>query len=280
MWLAAVATAGVVVLIGVFLVSESWLALRDVGLAHVVGDDSWFPLEGRFGMLPMLFASAAVMVGATIVASPIAVGTAIFADSYAPRSLRSMMQIVLELLAGVPSVVFGLWGLVVLVPLINRVEPPGASLLAGVVILSMMIVPTIALFAHAALRGVSQEERRHAAATGLSRWGTLRAVVLPQAWQGIVTGILLGAARAVGETMAVLMVCGNVATMPGSVFDPVRTLTANIALEMAYATGQHRSLLFLSGLLLVLTVAVVLLLTAVINSGKRIPIRAADATWQ
>ena len=156
----------------------------------------------------------------------------------------------IELLAGIPSVVYGFWGLVTLVPLIARVRPPGPSLLAGILILTIMILPTITLMAHAALAGVPKHYLQGAAALGLSRWATIRGVVFPAARSGLFTGVILETGRAIGETMAILMVCGNVVRTPHSLFDPIRTLTANIALEMGFALGDHRSALFVSGLLL------------------------------
>jgi len=154
--------------------------------------------------------------------------------------------------------VYGFWGLTTLAPLIGRLHPPGTSLITGIFILTLMVLPTVALTAEAALAGVPESYLRGAAALGLSRWGMIRGIAIPAAKRGIIAGILLAAGRAAGETMAVLMVCGNVVQRPHSLFDPVRTLTANIALEMAYALGDHRSALFVSGLVLMcLTLALV-----------------------
>ncbi|MGR9108666.1 MAG: PstC family ABC transporter permease, partial [Gammaproteobacteria bacterium] len=150
--------------------------------------------------------------------------------------------------------VYGLWGLTTVASWIGRLSPPGTSLLAGIFILALMILPTIALTSEAALAAVPGDYLRGAAALGLSRWATIRRVALPAAGSAIASGVLLAAARAMGETMAVLMVCGNVAQYPRSLFDSVRTLTANIALEMAYAMDYHRAALFVSGLLLMLLV--------------------------
>lgn len=158
----------------------------------------------------------------------------------------------METLAGIPSVVYGLWGLMVLVPAIARIGPPGQSVLAGVLVLALMILPTIALVSDAALGAVPETHLRGAAAAGLSRWAIVRSIALPSARSGILTGTLLGTGRALGETMAVVMVTGNVVQVPDSLLAPVRTLTANIALEMAYATDAHRAALFVSGLVLAL----------------------------
>jgi phosphate transport system permease protein len=174
-----------------------------------------------------------------------------FCQYYAPAPLAGTYRRLVELLAGIPSVVYGFWGLVVLVPIIRGWAPPGPSLLAGILVLTIMVLPTIALFADAALANVPREELRAAAAVGLGRWGTLRGVVFPHARAGLVTGVILQTGRAIGETMAILMVCGNIVKMPGHIADPIRTLTSNIALELGYAVDDHRSALFVSGLLLV-----------------------------
>jgi phosphate transport system permease protein len=252
--LAAGAGAVLLLVIG-FLVFESVDVLRAVGPTRLLGDRSWHPTEGQYGMGPMVLGSLYAMGGAVLLATPLGVLSAVFCLHYAPPRLAGPYRRLVELLAGVPSVVYGFWGLVVLVPLIGRLSPPGASLLAGVLILTLMIIPTIALLSHAALAAVPREQLHGAAALGLSRAAVIARVALPSARAGVLTAVLLAAGRAIGETMAVLMVAGNVVQVPKSVFDPVRTLTANIALEMAYAMGEHRSALFASGLILAVIVA-------------------------
>ena len=168
-------------------------------------------------------------------------------------------------MAGIPSVVYGFWGLVVLVPMINRLHPPGTSLLAGIAILTLMILPTIALVADAAFAEIPQEYLLGAKAMGLSASGTILHIVIPTAKSGLLIGVILETGRAIGETMAVLMVCGNVVQTPDSIFDPIRTLTANIALEMAYALGNHRSALFVSGLLLLIMIIVLAIATELVD---------------
>lgn len=202
----------------------------------------------------MVAGSLAVTAGASFAALPIALASAFFCRFYAPTMLATLYRRLVELLVGIPSVVFGFWGLISLTPHIAALEPPGPSLLAGIVVLAMMILPTMMLLSDAAMADVPHQHLQAAAALGLGRWTTLRHVVLPVCRPGLATGWILGTARAVGETMAVVMVCGNVIQVPGSVFDPVRTLTANIALEMGYALGDHRSALFASGLVLLLLV--------------------------
>lgn len=258
-WLrgSAAVSAAVVVFIGLFVLREAWPGVREVGLSRFIEDDGWYPTaaSARYGMLPMVAASLWLMVGAVLLATPLGVGSALFCRYYAPRKVAAVYRRIVELLAGIPSVVYGFWGLVTLVPLIARWEPPGSSLLAGVLILAVMVLPTVALLSEAALASVPGSFERGAEALGLGRWATLRRVVLPAARPGIVTAVLLASGRAIGETMAVLMVCGNVVRMPGSVFDPVRALTSNIALEMAYAMQDHRAVLFVSGAVLLAVVA-------------------------
>ncbi|AOW98962.1 phosphate ABC transporter permease subunit PstC [Moorena producens PAL-8-15-08-1] len=256
----AVVAGAIVVLIVVFLITEALPVLGQVGLLPFFTDPSWHPAETLYNFTPMLWGSLLVTAGAMVVATPLGILSAVFCQYYAPPPIAGLYRRLIELLAGMPSVVYGFWGLVELVPLIGRFQPPGASLLAGIAILTLMILPTIALSADASFAKVPPEYLQGSAALGLSRWATVRGVVFPAAKSGLFTGLILGTGRAIGETMAVLMVCGNVVQTPKSLFEPMRTLTANIALEMAYAMGNHRSALFVSGLLLM---AIILVLVAI-----------------
>lgn len=254
--LLAAGAALILLLVLTFLVREAWPVLSGGGWLRFFNDGSWYPLEGLFGLAPMLWATLAAALGAILLAAPIGLAGAIFTQFFAPPQVAKLYRIMLALLAGIPSVVYGLWGLTVLVPLIARWQPPGASLLAAILILALMIVPTVALTSLAALKAVPRSLLHGAAALGLTRKGTVLGVAVPAARIGILSGILLAIARALGETMAVLMVAGNVVQNPTGLFEPVRVLTANIALEMAYATDDHRAGLFASGLLLTLLVLV------------------------
>lgn len=242
LWLlrgAAAIAGAIVLLIVTFLVMEALPVLRHVGLARFFTDPSWHPAEGFYNLTPMLWGTLFAMVGSVLIATPLGILSAVFCRYYAPSAVARPYRKLIELLAGIPSVVYGFWGLVVLVPLIGSIHPPGPSLLAGIVILVIMILSTIALVADASLTNVPQLYVRGATALGLSRWGTIRGVVFPAAKSGLFTGVILETGRAIGETMAIPMVCGNVVQTPHSLFDPIRTLTANIALEMAYALGDH-----------------------------------------
>ena len=248
-------TASILGLIVLFIFKETLPAISNPGLTRFVTDESWHPLENQFGMLPMLWATLACTLLAVLIATPLGVGAALYCQYFAPRALVRPYRGVLTLLAGIPSVVFGFWGLTVLVPLIARVEPPGASLLAASLILAIMILPTVALMSEAALIAVPTSYPTAAAALGLSQSATILKVLLPAAKSGVIAAVILATARALGETMAVLMVSGNVVQTPTSLFAPIRTLTANIALEMAYASPFHRASLFVSGLVLTVVIA-------------------------
>lgn len=250
-----------------FLVSESWPVLNAGGWRVFLADGVWYPLEGRFGLLSMVWATLATAVGALLLAAPLGVAGAIFQCFYAPPAVAKLYRSVLALLAGIPSVVYGLWGLTVLVPLIARWAPPGASLVAAILILALMVLPTVTLTSATALGAVPRSLLQGAAALGMTRRGIILGVAVPAARDGMLAGMLLAALRALGETMAVLMVAGNVVRNPTDLFEPVRVLTANIALEMAYATGAHRAGLFASGLLL--TVIVLLLAWLAARAGGR-----------
>jgi len=259
---ASVLASSIVLLIVYFLLAESLPALRRIGIARFVTDGDWLPStaegENQYRLVPMLAATLLSTLGAVLIAAPAGLLSAVFCHFYAPKALATFQRRIVELLAGIPSVVYGFWGLVTLVPILQRFAPPGQNLLAGILVLTLMILPTIAMLASATLATIPQAHLQGAAALGLSRWTTLRGVVLPEAAPGLLIALLLGTMRAVGETMAVLMVCGNVVQIPTSLSDPVRTLTANIALEMGYATSEHRSVLFVSGLALMALVVLLI----------------------
>lgn len=258
----------IVLLIVVFLTMEALPALHHVGPLRFVTDPSWHPAEGFYNLTPMLWGTLLAMAGSVLIATPLGIFSAVFCHYYAPLALASLYRRLIELLAGIPSVVYGFWGLVVLVPLIGEMHPPGPSLLAGILILTIMILPTIALMADASLANVPQHYLRGAAALGLPRWATIRGVAFPAAKSGLFTGVILETGRAIGETMAILMVCGNVVQTPASIFDPIRTLTANIALEMAYALGDHRAALFVSGLVLMAMIVALAIAAEWISRGR------------
>ncbi|GIW72048.1 MAG: phosphate transport system permease protein [Planctomycetota bacterium] len=263
----AALAGGLVVLVLAFVLAEALPLLLRVGGGRLFTDASWQPTAGRFGIGPLVWGTLLVAGGAVALAAPLGIASAVFVHFYAPQALVRPYRRAVELLAGIPSVVYGLWALVVLVPLLARLRPPGTCLLAGMLVLAVMVLPTVALFADASLARLPPELWRGAAALGLGRWATVRAVALPAARAGLAAGVLLAAVRAVGETMAVLMVCGNVIAVPADGLAPVRALTAHIALEMGYAAGEHRAALFATGLVLLAMVGA--LVGAVHLFGRR-----------
>ena len=195
----------------------------------------------------------------------------------APTRVARMQRALVEVLAGIPSVVYGLWGLVVLVPLIGGGTHSGQGFLAATVVLALMLLPTITLSTEAALLAVPAELLHGAAALGLGPVARARRVALPAARRGVIAGLVLAAGRAIGETMAVLMVAGNVVAWPKGLREPLRTLTGNIALEMGYATESHRSVLFVAGLVLMLGVALLLTLVNLLGGVRPSPHRTGGA---
>ncbi len=255
----AVLSAAIILLILGFLLRESLPALRDLGLVRFFTDSSWHPLSGEYNLTPMVVATLVTSLGAIILATPLGIASAVFAHFYAPSILVSWHRRLIELLAGIPSVVFGLWGLVVLAPLVAQLGGSGHNLLTATIVLGLMVLPTVALLSDAAIASVPREWIQGAAALGLHRWAIVTKVVLPNARSGIASGVILALTRAMGETMAVLMLAGNIVEMPKSILSPGRTLNANIALELGYASASHRSVLFVSGLMLLLVVSVIVI---------------------
>lgn len=256
-------TASLVLFIIGFLAWQAWPALEQVGLSRLVSDSEWLPTSEpfpRYQILPMLVGSLLVALGAILWSAPVGILTALFSEMYTSGWMAVAIRRIIELLAGVPSVVFGFWGLVSVVPVIGYWQSPGQSLLAGIIVLGVMILPTVMLTSRSALSSIPESQILAAKSLGMTRLGIIRAVVIPYATRGIIAGCLLGFARAIGETMAVMMVCGNLVQFPQSVFDPMRTITANIALEMSYAGDLHRSVLFATGLILLLTIIGIMLL--------------------
>jgi phosphate transport system permease protein len=241
---ALVASAGVLLIAG-FVVLEGWRMLP------ALFGPVWNPDDGQYGALALLGGSVGTTVGALLLAVPAGMGMALFLTEVAPPWVGMLVRPVLQALAGVPSVVYGFVGLSLVVPMIRRTfGGPGLSLMAGAVVLGVMVLPTIAAVGENALRALPPEYREGALALGATPWQAVRRVILPAARSGLMTAVVLGFGRALGETMAVLMVTGNVAMLPKSPLSPVRTLTGNVALEMGYAVGQHRAALFAAGALL------------------------------
>jgi phosphate transport system permease protein len=266
--ISAFASVAIVVLIGLFILREALPAFREIGVWKLLTGTEWRPGQNLFGLLSMIAGSGLVTLGAIVLGLPLALGCGIFMAEIAPAWIRGIVKPSIELLAGIPSVIFGLFGMVVLVPLVRGIDYPGNAgfgLLSASIVLAVMILPTIASVSEVAIRSVPDEYRQGALALGSTRWETIRKVILPAARSGILSAVVLGLGRAVGETIAMIMVIGNSVMMPtaaggdplGIFLSRARTLTGNIAVEMNYATGLHSQALFATGVILFLLIMVI-----------------------
>ncbi|MFI3245517.1 MAG: phosphate ABC transporter permease subunit PstC [Ferrimonas sp.] len=244
-------------IIGFFLIKESIAAVEYAGVSGMIFGMEWLP-PALYGIAPMIVGTLMSTAMAIVIGVPVGLLTAIFLAEIAPPVVARYMRPAIELLAGIPSVVYGFFGLVVIVPLIEQVfgVPSGATVLAGSVVLSVMILPTVIAVSDTSIRALPKQYKEGSLALGASHIYTIFKVLLPAARSGILTGIILGIARAIGETMAIIMVMGNAPAMPHSVLESARSLTANIALEMSYATGVHASALYATGVVLLLFVMI------------------------
>ena len=237
-----------------FFILQSGLALIvRVGLVDFLGGTVWAPTasEAQFGIFPMIVGSIWLTFGALLIGVPLGLAVAVFQVELAPPWLASLLRPTIQLLAGIPSVIYGFIGLTLLAPLVrNTLGGPGLSVLTGAIVLGVMILPSVIAVSEDALRAVPAPIRDGATALGATHWQMIRGVLIPTARSGIVAGVVLGMGRALGETMAVIMMIGNALTMPRSPLDSATTLTSNIALELAYASGAHREALFATGVVL------------------------------
>ncbi len=250
-FLSATVAIVAVAAITIFIFVSGVPAIGKIGLFDFVFGQKWKPSADIYGIFPMIIGSLAATGGAILVGVPMGVFTAIFMAEIAPDTLSRLIRPAIELLAGIPSVVYGFWGLVVLVPLIDKIWGGGGnSLLAAIVILTIMILPTIVNVSEAALRAVPKSYGQGSLALGASKIETIFRVKIPAAKSGVLAAVVLGIGRAIGETMAVILVAGNTPMIPGALTDRIRTMTANIAMEMGYAFGLHQEALFATGVIL------------------------------
>jgi phosphate ABC transporter permease protein PstC len=239
------------VLITVFIFKEGLPIVLKTGVRGFFLSSDWDPKNGLFGIASMIAGSLAVTACAMTIGAVFGLGLAIVLTQFCPPDLAAVLKPVVELLAGIPSVVYGFMGVVTIVPLIRTyLGGPGLSVLAASIVLGIMVLPTVTSISIDALRAVPRSYWEGSIALGATEWQTTYMVMLKAARSGILAAVILGMGRAVGETMAVIMVAGNALEVPHSLLDPVRTLTSNIALEMGYASGQHREALFATGVTL------------------------------
>lgn len=230
----------------------------------------WVPSSESFGIAPMIVASILATLGALIIGIPIGILTAVFIAEIAPKKIGKIISTAVELLAGIPSVLYGVFGLAIIVPWIQNTfnQPKGQSLLAVMIVLAIMMLPTIVTVSETSIRAVPKSYKEGSLALGTSHIETTFKVVVPAAKSGILAGVVLGVGRAIGETMAIILVAGNSPIIPTSVFSGVRPLTTNIALEMGYAYGTHQEMLFATGIVLFIFILLLNLLLSKLSNKE------------
>jgi len=253
-----------------FIFFEGSPLIIKYGIKNFLFGMDWYPSEKSFGILPMIVGSIEVTAGALIVGIPLGLACSVCLTEFSSKRIRQILKPVIELLAGIPSVVYGFIGVVILVPFIrDNFGGPGLSVLAASIVLGIMILPTIISISIDSLLAVPVTYREGSIALGATKWQTTVMVMLPAARSGIITSIILGMGRAIGETMAVIMIAGNAINIPHSILDPVRTLTSNIALEVGYATGEHRQALFATGVVLFIIIMILNVIANVMSRKRK-----------
>lgn len=268
-FLTALVSIAAVILICIFLFASGIPAIKEIGVFKFLLGTRWKPANNLYGILPMIVGSLYVTAGALIIGVPIGILTAVFMARFAPKSIYAPLKAAVNLMAGIPSVVYGFFGLVVLVPFIREAfGGRGMSVLTASVLLGLMILPTIISVSETSIRAVPESYYEGGLALGASHERSVFFTVLPAAKSGIFAGVVLGIGRAVGETMAVMMVAGNQAVIPDSMLSGVRTLTTNIVLEMGYSTDLHREALI--GTAVVLFVFILIINLSLSLWGRRV----------
>lgn len=269
-FIAACASVLAVALICLFLFVNGIPAMREIGIFKFLLGTMWKPGNNIYGILPMIMGSIYVTAGAILIGVPIGILTSVFMASYCPKKVYRFFKSAIDLLAGIPSVVYGFFGLMMLVPLIRDLfhKGNGSSILSASILLGIMILPTIIGVTESAIRAVPSNYYEGSLALGATKERSLFFVVLPAAKSGLIAGVVLGIGRAIGETMAVVMVAGNQARMPAGILRGVRTMTSNIVLEMGYAADLHREALIATGVVLFVFILIIDFCVARLNKGE------------
>lgn len=255
-----------VAMICVFLFANGIPAIGKIGVFQFLAGEKWKPGNDLYGILPMILGSIYVTAGAVIIGVPIGILTAVFMSKFCPRRIYKVVKPAIDLLAGIPSVVYGFFGMVVIVPVVSQLfGGSGKSMLTASILLGIMILPTIIGVSESAINAVPSSYYEGSLALGASHERSVFFATLPAAKSGILAGVILGVGRAIGETMAVIMVAGNQARMPKGILEGVRTMTANIVLEMGYATDLHREALIATAVVLFVFILVINLSFSIIS---------------
>ena len=245
-----------------FIITESIPAIKEIGMINFILGSVWKPEANQYGILPMIISTIILVVTTLIIAIPLSLGCSIFITQYSNKYLNKIMIPALETLTGIPSVVYGFFGLIVISPIVRTyLGGEGFNFITASIILSIMIMPTIITLSCDSLNAIGQSYKESSLALGATKWQTIKNVLLPLASPGILTGIILAIGRIIGESIAVIMIAGNVAQIPDSLTSPFRSLTSNIALEMGYAIDLHYDALFLTGTVLLIVMLFLIMLT-------------------
>ena len=259
-----------VALICIFLFANGIPAMTKIGFFDFIFGRKWKPSNEVFGIFPMIIGSIYITAGAVIIGVPIGILTAVFLARFCPEKLYKIIKPAVDLLAGIPSVVYGFFGLCVIVPFVRKhIGGDGNSILTASILLGFMILPTIINVSESSIRAVPEKYYQGALALGATHERSVFCTVVPAAKSGIMAGIVLGIGRAIGETMAVIMVAGNQARMPKGILEGIRTMTSNIVMEMGYATDLHREALIATGVVLFVFILIINTLFSILKNKDK-----------
>ena len=259
-----------VALICIFLFANGIPAMTKIGFFDFIFGQKWKPSNEVFGIFPMIIGSIYITAGAVIIGVPIGILTAVYLARFCPEKLYKIIKPAVDLLAGIPSVVYGFFGLCVIVPFVrNHIGGDGNSILTASILLGFMILPTIINVSESSIRAVPEKYYQGALALGATHERSVFCTVVPAAKSGIMAGIVLGIGRAIGETMAVIMVAGNQARMPKGILEGIRTMTSNIVMEMGYATDLHREALIATGVVLFVFILIINTLFSILKNKDK-----------
>ena len=268
--LAACISVAAVALICIFLFANGIPAMSKIGFLDFITGTEWAPSNDVYGIFPMIIGSLYVTAGAILVGVPIGILSAVFMAKFCPKRIYKPLKTMVDLLAGIPSIVYGFFGLMVLVPLVQQLfGGSGKGVLTASVLLGIMILPTIISVSEASIRAVPESYYEGALALGATKERSVFCAVVPAAKSGIVSGVILGIGRAIGETMAIIMVAGNQKIIPESILSGTRTLTTNIVMEMGYAADLHREALIATAVVLFVFILIINLLFSVVKRGDK-----------
>ena len=257
-------------LICIFLFANGIPAMTKIGFFDFIFGQKWKPSNEVFGIFPMIIGSIYITAGAVVIGVPIGILTAVYLARFCPEKLYKIIKPAVDLLAGIPSVVYGFFGLCVIVPFVrNHIGGDGNSILTASILLGFMILPTIINVSESSIRAVPEKYYQGALALGATHERSVFCTVVPAAKSGIMAGIVLGIGRAIGETMAVIMVAGNQARMPKGILEGIRTMTSNIVMEMGYATDLHREALIATGVVLFVFILIINTLFSILKNRDK-----------